>query len=58
MVPMKIIGVNKVYPPKTFWIYYHPITVMIGKPMVMQPDETEEAFKNRVYNWFVNGINE
>lgn len=54
VVPIKIIGVNKVYPPKTFWIYYHPITVVIGAPMVMQPDETEEAFKNRVYNWYLN----
>lgn len=58
VVPIKIIGVNKVYPPKTFWIYYHPITVVIGKPMVMQPNETEEAFKDRVYNWYMHEINE
>ena len=54
VVPIKIIGAEKVYPPKTFWAYYHPITVIVGEPMIMQPEETEEAFKDRVYNWFVN----
>ncbi len=54
VVPIKITGANKVYPPKTFWAFYHPVTVIIGTPMVMQPDESEEAFKGRVYNWFVD----
>jgi 1-acyl-sn-glycerol-3-phosphate acyltransferase len=58
VVPIKIIGANKVYPPETFWAFYHPITVIIGQPMVMLPDETEEAFKARVYNWFVNDAKE
>lgn len=58
VVPIKIIGVEKVYPPHTFFIFYHPITVSIGKPMVMQPDETEKAFKERVYNWFINEAKE
>ena len=52
VVPIKIIGVNKVYPPKTFWIHFHPITVIIGSPMAHEPQETEEAFKDRVYNGF------
>lgn len=58
VVPIKIIGAEKVYPPNTFWIYPHPITVIIGDPMIMQADETEEAFKQRVYNWFINDAKE
>lgn len=58
VVPIKIIGVQKVYPPKTFWAHYHPITVIVGQPMIIGPDETEEAFKDRVYNWFVNDAKE
>lgn len=54
VVPVKIIGAQNVYPPHTFWIYYHPITVIVGKPMVIEPNETEEAFKQRVYNWFID----
>ena len=53
VVPIKIAGVEKVYPPHTFFIFYHPITVTVGKPMIMQPDETEQAFKERVYTWFI-----
>ncbi len=54
VVPIKIIGVNKVYPPKTFWIHFHPITVIIGSPMHIEPQETEEEFKDRVYAWFLH----
>lgn len=54
VVPIKIIGVNKVYPPDSFWIYYYPIHVVIGKPMHMEPGETEESFKERVYQWYTH----
>ena len=53
VVPIKITGVNKVYPPHTFWIYYYPITVHIGNPFFMEADETEQAFTQRVYQWFI-----
>ncbi len=53
VVPIKIIGVNKVYPPFTFWIYYHPITVIIGTPMIIEEHETIEQFHKRVYTWFL-----
>lgn len=58
VVPIKIIGVEKVYPPHTFWIFYHPITVIIGKPMLLEPNETEQEFKDRVYNWFIHDAKE
>jgi 1-acyl-sn-glycerol-3-phosphate acyltransferase len=54
VIPIKIIGVNKVYPPKTFWIHFHPITVIIGGPMHIGPHETDQEFKERVHAWFLH----
>lgn len=54
VIPVKIIGVNKVYPPKTFWMHWHPITVIVGPAMSIGAEETEHEFKDRVYEWFVN----
>jgi len=52
IVPVYINNANKVYPPNVFLIHNYPIKVVIGKPFIMQKDETEQAFKNRVYAWF------
>lgn len=57
VVPIKIIGVNKVYPPHTFWIYYHPIKVIIGAPFHILPDESDQAFKNRIFQWYLQQPN-
>lgn len=54
VVPVRIFGANKVYPPNTFLVKYHPITVVVGKPFTMQEDETDDQFKQRVYEWFIN----
>lgn len=56
VVPVAIMGVNKVYPPDTFWVYSHPVKVLVGKPMFMREDESEEVFKNRVHQWFVEHV--
>lgn len=53
VIPIRIFGVNKAYPPETFWIHYYPITVVIGEPMRIEENETDEAFKDRVYAWFL-----
>lgn len=53
IVPVCIRGVNTVYPPDSFLVYWHPITVTVGKPFVLEQDETDEHFKQRVYDWFV-----
>jgi 1-acyl-sn-glycerol-3-phosphate acyltransferase len=53
VVPIRIIGLNNVYPPKVFIMNRYPVTVIIGKPMQLQEGETDESFKNRVYQWFV-----
>ena len=53
VVPVCILGINKAYPPETFWVQWYPITVVVGKPFVYQENDTDESFKNRVYQWFV-----
>lgn len=53
VVPVRIFGANKVYPPHSFLVKYHPITVVVGKPFVIGDDETDDQFKERVYQWFV-----
>ena len=54
VLPVYIHGVNKVYPPESFWVYSYPITVVVGKPVVCQEDESDEQFKQRVKSWFID----
>ena len=49
-----IAGANKVYPPDTFLVHYYPVKVVVGKPFVLQENETDEEFKQRVYQWFLD----
>jgi len=56
VVPVCILGVDKAYPPETFWVQWHPITVIVGKPFVYEENDTDELFKNRVYQWFVDQV--
>lgn len=53
VVPVCIVGVDKVYPPDSFWIHWHPIVVIVGKPFVYRKEDSDEGFKRRVYRWFV-----
>ena len=52
-MPVCIIGANIAYPPKRFLIKRVPITVIVGKAFVIQENETDEVFKVRVHDWFV-----
>ena len=54
VVPVRIFGANKVYPPKAFLIHWHPIKVVVGKPFVYQDGEDDKVFKQRVYQWFID----
>lgn len=56
VVPIGIVGVNKVYPLESFWVYRHPVEIIVGKPMELQERETDEAFKNRIHQWFVERV--
>jgi len=53
VVPVRIFGVNEVYPPEQFWIHYCPVKVVVGEPMIIGDTEDDEVFKNRVYAWFL-----
>ena len=56
VVPVCMIGINKAYPPETFWVYMYPITVIVGKPFIYEPTDTDESFKKRVHDWFVEQV--
>jgi 1-acyl-sn-glycerol-3-phosphate acyltransferase len=53
VIPIRIFGLNKVYPPEGWVVHYYPVKVIVGSPMSIQEGETEDAFKARVYEWFV-----
>ena len=53
IVPVCIVGVDKAYPPETFWVHIYPITVIVGKPFTYEEHDTDESFKHRVHDWFV-----
>ena len=53
VVPVRIFNVQKVYPPRSFFAHWYPITVVVGKPMYMQENEPDELFKDRVRQWFL-----
>src|SRR6266404_3303262 len=56
VVPVCMIGINKAYPPETFWVQLYPITVIVGKPFVYEQTDTDESFKKRVQQWFVEQV--
>lgn len=56
VVPVCILGIDKAYPPETFWVHLYPITVIVGKPFMYEEYDTDETFKNRVYQWFVEQL--
>lgn len=53
VVPVYIHGINKVYPPNAFLVRQHPVKVIVGKPFIYKEKESDELFKQRVYQWFV-----
>ncbi|HZW61855.1 MAG TPA: 1-acyl-sn-glycerol-3-phosphate acyltransferase [Candidatus Babeliales bacterium] len=54
VVPIRIFGANKAYPPGVFLLQDSPITLVVGAPMREQEFESDEEFKNRVYQWFLD----
>jgi 1-acyl-sn-glycerol-3-phosphate acyltransferase len=58
VVPVCLHNAGRVYPPGAFMIVHHPIRVIIGSPMKMGQDESDDAFKQRVYAWFEESCKE
>ena len=54
VIPVFLINVHRVYPPRSFLIHQYPIHILVGEPFFMKSDETEEQFVDRVYAWFVS----
>ncbi len=52
VVPIYLDGIGKVYPKGVFLLRWHPINVVVGIPMMPEPDESNEAFCQRVRAWF------
>lgn len=53
VVPIYISGINTVYPPGSFIIHAHPVTITVGQPMMQHKDEGDQLFCDRVRNWFL-----
>lgn len=58
VIPVLMKNLGKIYPPGSFFVYPDRIKVIIGKPMHFMPDETEDAFLDRVHGWFVENNGE
>jgi 1-acyl-sn-glycerol-3-phosphate acyltransferase len=54
VLPIKLEGLNKIYPPNTFWVEHHPVTVRVGTPEYIHEDESEQEFRTRVRTWFLD----
>lgn len=52
VVPVFMPHNGKVYPPHSFWVYWHPLVVVIGPQFVYHEDDTDESFIKRVHGWF------
>lgn len=56
VVPVYISGVEKAYPPETFFVHWNPILVVVGPPFLYKTDDTDDVFKKRVHDWFVQQV--
>lgn len=53
VVPIYMPDNYLVYPPESFWVYFHPLRVVVGPAFVRQEDESDDLFTTRVYSWFL-----
>lgn len=54
VIPVLMRNLGKVYPPHSFLIYHHRVELLIGAPLLMEPEETDEQFALRAHTWFEN----
>ncbi|HVX00428.1 MAG TPA: 1-acyl-sn-glycerol-3-phosphate acyltransferase [Candidatus Babeliaceae bacterium] len=57
IIPVFLHNAGKVYPPYSFWIYWYPITIIVGEPLWYSQNETEESFVEKVRDWFISKHN-
>ncbi len=54
VIPVCIKGMGAAYPPQTFFFYSHKVTAIVGLPLIIKDEETDQDFCNRVVAWFDN----
>lgn len=54
VIPIAVSGLHKIFPKHKFFINYHAAqpTLTVGKPMTIQPNESIDAFTQRIHTWF------
>ncbi len=53
VVPLFVSGTGIALPSGSRMIKRYPLMITVGKPFVCGPDESVQAFKERVENWFI-----
>ncbi len=53
VIPIFMPTTGKIYPPASFYLYSYPLIIIIGEPFYCGEDETEQAFTQRVRQWFL-----
>jgi 1-acyl-sn-glycerol-3-phosphate acyltransferase len=53
VVPVYLRNTGKACPPKSLWIHDIPVEVVVGPPFSYYENEDDDAFLNRVHEWFV-----
>lgn len=53
VIPIYIQGLGAAYGPASCWLYTSTVTLKIGPPLYVQPQETEQQFIDRVRRWFL-----
>lgn len=53
VVPVLMHNIGNVYPPKSFFIYRFPVTLVIGPAFYYRDGEALKEFGDRVRDWFV-----
>lgn len=53
VIPIYIDGISKVMPPKSRILRWSKIALNVGKPFIINKDETVAEFKERVHEWFL-----
>lgn len=58
VVPVRIFNANLVYPYGSILVHPYPITVVVGKPLFKEDEESSEQFKKRIEEWFLHQMEE
>ncbi len=48
IVPVYLVGTDKAFPPHTKWFKRHSITIYVGKPMVINENDSYETIANQI----------